>query len=276
MKKLHYLDNTQRELITALDEEENQTSADSETVAGESGESGESDSKWLRAYSGHAVLQDQNRFLKGTCFIMLALLLSTNFLWYRHSNILGEKQWIVIKNNGMEQTVQPATDFQMGPTDEEIKGRAWDVMRYMLAVNSKSIDKSYEEAKRLMTPQLQAEFETNFGPAWRQKLKNEGIYFKIVKVDPHLDPHQMSAKDLPPESKYKPTRFEVIITGDLEAYDEATNKRVDSRPFSYYLRMVPLQNRSVEFPSGILVDEMREYDVKHGDKSRLAEVLPAK
>ena len=56
-----------------------------------------------------------------------------------------------------------AEEFRTGPSDEEIRNRAWEVIKWILGAGSNNVDTSYNEARKMMTDDMQQEFDSVLG-----------------------------------------------------------------------------------------------------------------
>lgn len=204
-----------------------------------------------RAFSGRAEERHKVAVLQFVVLLLTAALVYSNYAWWKHADRLGEKQYVVFHDQGGRTTVAQASDFQTGPSDAEIQGRAWDVVRWVVGAGSANVDTAFAEAKKLMTPEMRADFERDM-ESRRQSLRELGIYQRIENGAAR----QMTESDLPPGSRARLTRYDVIVTGTLDAYRLDTNERLATGPFAYHVQLVPLDRRTVDNPSGLLVSHM--------------------
>ncbi len=209
-----------------------------------------------RAYSGRAELRHHNAFLKLLIFILLCLFVYREYSWRQHAGILAQQQWLVFHDNNGTTTVANASEFRTGPSDEEIRNRAWEVLRWILGAGSGNVDTAYAEAKALMTSEMQVEFEAALGSR-RGQLKDLRVYRKLenVRVEPLTERH------LPPGSRVRPTRYDILVTGTMDTYREGTQEKLATGTFAYHVHLVPLDRRTVDNPYGILVSEISEVNV---------------
>lgn len=206
-----------------------------------------------RAWGGRAELRHHNLVLKVVTFFLACLLVYQNYSWRQHADRLAETQWLVFHDRGGETVGTPAAEFRTGPSDEEIRNRAWEVIKWILGAGSNNVDTSYAEARKMMTPDMQQEFDNALGRR-RQQLKELHIHRRIenAQVRP------LAEEDLPPGSPIRPTRYDVIVTGTLDTYRTESNERLATGPFAYHVRLTPLDRRSTENPYGLLIAGLSE------------------
>lgn len=210
---------------------------------------------WGRAYSGTAQLQQNNLILTVVLFIGLSYGFWNSYQWRLLSTELGYKQWVVFHQKDGITTPKDARTFQTGAEDEEIKAMAWNMTRWIIAASSNNVEASYAEARQFMTSEMRSEFDKSFGEKL-DTLKQLGIYRKIENASVR----QMTEKDLAPGSSVRPTRYDVIVTGDLYTFREADKDQLAKGPFAYRLRLVPLSSRTISNPSALLVTSLEELD----------------
>ncbi len=204
-----------------------------------------------RAFSGRAEQRHQSVVLQFIILLLMAALIYSNYAWWKHADQISEKQYVVFHDQGGQTTVSSASEFQTGPSDAEIQGRAWDVVRWVAGAGSTNVDTAFAEAKKLMTPEMRAAFARDIDSR-RQSLKELGIYQRIENGAAR----QMQENDLPPGSQARPSRYDVIVTGTLDAYRLDSNERLATGPFAYHVQLVPMDKRTVDNPSGLLVSHM--------------------
>ncbi len=210
---------------------------------------------WGRAYSGTAMVQHNNLVLKVLICLILAHDFWNSYQWRLYSTELSNKQWVVFHEKEGFTTAKDARLFQTGADDEEIKAVAWNMVRLVIAAGSSNVESSYAEARQLMTPEMMLEFDNSFGQKVKD-LKELGIYRKIEGASVR----QMTEKDLPPGSPVKPTRYDVIVSGQLHTYRDNDKDELAQGPFAYRLRLVPLKTRTISNPNALLVNSLEEID----------------
>jgi hypothetical protein len=173
---------------------------------------------------------------------------------------LADGQWLVFHDRGGATSVATAEEFRTGPSDEEIRNRAWEVIKWILGAGSNNVDTSYGEARKMMTDDMQQEFDSVLGRR-RQQLKELHIHRRIenAQVRP------LTEKDLPPESRVHPSRYDVVVTGTLDTYRLDTNERLATGPFAYHIRLAPLERRTTENPYGLLIAGLSEINLQSKD-----------
>ncbi len=210
---------------------------------------------WGRAYSGIAMVQHNNLVLKVLICLILGHDFWNSYQWRLFSTELSNKQWVVFHEKEGLTTAKDARLFQTGADDEEINAMAWNVTRWIIAAGSSNVEASYAEARQFMTPEMVREFDQSFGEKVKA-LKELGIYRKIENGSVR----QMTEKDLPPGANVKPSRYDVIVSGDLVTYRENDKDQLAKGQFAYRLRLVPLNRRTITNPSALLVNSIEEID----------------
>ncbi len=220
-----------------------------------------------RAYSGRAELRYANLVL---CLLNLALLgalLYSNVLWYRHAATLGEQQWVVFHDAGGQTTARTAGEFRSGPSDEEIRGRAWDLVRWYLEAGTSNYGTAFAEARAMMTPQMQQEFD-QAAHARAAELQQLNIYRRLEEG--HVRP--LERGELPAGMRVEPSRYDVVVTGRLDTYRSdgqggaAGDGRISTGPVSVYVRVIPQAHRTQQNPTGLLVGAMIMLPPRGGEK----------
>jgi hypothetical protein len=213
-----------------------------------------------RAWGGRAELRYHNLVLKVVIFLLACLLVYQNYSWRRHADRLADGQWLVFHDRNGATSVTTAEEFRTGPSDEEIRNRAWEVIKWILGAGSNNVDTSYGEARKMMTDDMQQEFDSVLGRR-RQQLKELHIHRRIenAQVRP------LTEKDLPPESRVHPSRYDLVVTGTLDTYRLDTNERLATGPFAYRIRLAPLERRTTENPYGLLVAGLSEINLQAKD-----------
>ena len=89
-----------------------------------------------RAWGGRAELRHHNLLLKVVIFLLACLLIYQSYSWRRHSDSLADGQWLVFHDRGGATSVVTAEEFRTGPSDEEIRNRAWEVIKWILGSGS--------------------------------------------------------------------------------------------------------------------------------------------
>jgi hypothetical protein len=208
-----------------------------------------------RSFSGYAELRYHNAMLRFVILVLVVAFAYVNFLWFQHSNKLADQQWIVFHDVNGTTTPGAVAEFRTGPSDEEIRNRAWEVIRWILGAGSSNVDISFAEAKSLMTTEMATEFEAVMGNR-RATIKDLRIYKKLEggRVQP------LTEKMLPPGSRLRPTRYDIAVTGVADTYREGTQDKIATGPFAYHVSLVPLDRRTVENPYGLLVSGIQEID----------------
>lgn len=210
---------------------------------------------WGRAYSGTAMAQHNSLVLKVLICLILSYSFWNSYQWRLYSTELSNKQWVVFHEKQGITAAEDARLFQTGADVEEIKAMAWNVTRWIIGAGSSNVESSYGEARQFMTPEMVTEFDKTFGEKVKA-LKELGIYRKIENASVR----QMTDKDLPPGATVRPSRYDVIVSGDLVTYRENDKDQLAKGQFAYRLRLVPLDRRTISNPSALLVNSIEEID----------------
>lgn len=204
------------------------------------------------AFSGRAVERHHNLVLKVFMLLLIGYIFYQDHSWRAHADKLSEQQWVVFAtSNDGETRATSATEFRTGASDAEVRNRAWEISRWLIAAGSENADTAFAEARKMMTDEMRTDFDAELGTR-RQQLKELGIYRKIenAKVRP------MEEKDLPPGARQKITRYDVVVSGTLDTYRQQTGERIATGPFAYHIRLAPLDKRTTENPWALLVESM--------------------
>lgn len=186
-----------------------------------------------RAFSGRAEQHHKVVVLEVIILLLVVSLVYSNYAWWKHADRLTEKQYVVFHDQGGHTSVASASDFQTGPSDAEIQGRTWDVVRWVAGAGSTNVETAFAEAKKLMTSEMREDFEREMDSR-RQSLKELGIYQRIENGAVR----QMQESDLPPGSRAKISRYDVIVTGTLNAYRLDSRERLATGPFAYHVQQI--------------------------------------
>lgn len=208
---------------------------------------------WGRSYSGIGQLQHNNLFLKVVIFFILSYGFWNSYQWRLHSTEIGIKQWVVFEKNQGVTSPKDSRLYQTGADNEEIQAMAWNMVRWVIAASSSNVEASYTEARQFMTQEMLTEFDKSFGEKI-EALKQLGIYRKIENASVR----QMTEKDVPAGSTFRPSRYDVIVSGELYTYRESNKDLLAKGPFTYRLRLVPLNTRTIQNPSALLVNSLEE------------------
>ena len=211
-----------------------------------------------RVWGGRAELRYHNLSLKVLICILIAIIFATNFSWHRAMESALQKQFVVFHDQGQTgTTVGESTQFQTGPSDEEIKFRAFDTVRWIVGASSKNVDTAYGEAKRYMT----GDFKDLFDQAMesrKNEIRSASVYTTLDNVNVRqLKPEDIvNAKD---ETKDPLTKWDMLVTGTVNFFQDAGNgDKSKSVQFAYHVKMVPADKRTLDNPSGVLVKRISE------------------
>ena len=210
---------------------------------------------WGRGYSGTAELRHTNLFLKVMIFSLFGLICWQDYSWREHSDHLSEEQTIIFHDQGGLTTAKHASDFRTGPSEEEINAVGWNIVRWVVGAGSNDVDTAWREARRMMTSQMQADFDAVFGKR-RDMLASLNVYRKIENASVR----PMNEKDLPAGAHGNISRYDVVVSGRIDTYRSNSKDKLASGAFSYRVQLVPLENRSLENPSGLLVASLGQIE----------------
>lgn len=228
-----------------------------------------------RAFAGNAVLRHTNAV---QWIIILGLIVTQVYReikWFNYAAQLSEKQFVVFHDVNGETTMHTAAEFRSGASDHQIKNVAWQAVRWYWEAGSKNYETAFAEARALMTPDMQEQFDQAAG-ARIDELEKLSIYRKIegARVRP------LEASDLPAGARVDLTRYDVVVEGRLDTY-RANNKGelISTGPISVYVHLVPLEQPTDQFPAGLQVAGLMMLDAKttakEGAESRPAAALPS-
>lgn len=229
------------------------------------------------AFSGRAYARHSIAIL---VLIILALLGTIFFLLFNQYLIVSElnkKNFAVFREKGDGSIeVSPISAYQTTPDEVTVRSLAWNVVRLYKSAGSGNADVVYDEAKRLMTPDMRQAFQviidTEKSALSTLAANGQGVYRVIDKVE--VKP--LEKEDYPPGSKVEITQYDVVVNGTAR-FLTMEGKQPVGQPenFSIRIRAVPLKGRSEANPWGLLVSQM---DILDANKSlrRLKEVQAEK
>jgi hypothetical protein len=207
-----------------------------------------------RAYSGRAAWLQNSLVLQSVIFLLLIVVIWQAYEGQKALTEVANRGYVVFHDQCGKTVVGTVADYQTGASDEEIKGTAWDVVRLIVGAGSEDVKKSFEEARLRMTSEMQIEFNASLGQ-YEQIIKQQNIYNKIENGQVR----QLEPTDLPPGSQIKPTRYDVIVTGIVQTYDNASRTKISEKAISFLVSTVPLKRRTIQNRSGLLVKGLKEF-----------------
>jgi hypothetical protein len=207
-----------------------------------------------RAYSGRAAWLQNSLALQSIILLLFVTLIWQIYEGQKALSALANRGYVVFHDQCGKTLVGAVADYQTGASDEEIKGTAWDVVRLIVGAGSEDVKKSFEEARLRMTPEMGIEFNASLGQ-YEQIIKKQNIYMKIENGQVK----QLEPNDLPSGSRIKPTRYDVVVSGEVQTYDVSTRGQISRKPFSFLVSTVPLRRRTIQNPSGLLVKALKEF-----------------
>jgi hypothetical protein len=174
----------------------------------------------------------------------------SQFAWWKYSQKLLDKRWVVFYHHDGKTTVHDASEFQMGPLDKELDGRAWDIVRWIPGADSFTVNAYYAEARKFMTNKMRQDFDATLNTEEaRKELRDLQVYRRIENAEVR----QVTPKDLPAGSKKELDRYDRIVTGRLDTYRTRSNELIMSSRFAYHVRIVPAQDRTIENSTATMV-----------------------
>lgn len=207
------------------------------------------------AYSGLGQLKHKVRILQVGILLMFSFGFWNDYSWREHANRIADKQWVVFDVKHGEATPTDALNYQTGPSTEEILAKALKIVKLIKGAGTNNADTYYKEARELMTPQMRLQFDDEFRK--REKaLKELGIYRQLENVT--VKP--LSEIEVP--KGYKPSRYEVYVAGTLDTYRQDSKEKLTSGPFAFRVKLVPLDRRTIQNPSALLVESLYELEGK--------------
>lgn len=207
------------------------------------------------AYSGLGQLKHKVRILQVFILLLFAFGFWNDYSWREHANRIADKQWVVFDVKRGEATPTDALNYQTGPSTEEILAKALKIVKLIKGAGTNNADTYYNEARELMTQQMRLQFDDEFRK--REKaLKELGIYRQLENVT--VKP--LSEIEVP--KGYKPSRYEVYVAGTLDTYRQDSKEKLTSGPFAFRVKLVPLDRRTIQNPSALLVESLYELDSK--------------
>lgn len=219
----------------------------------------------MRAYSGRAELRHHNVVLKLIIIALVIALIYNNHSWSKAAGELANKQWVVFHDTGMETIPRLASEYRTGPSDAEIKHKAWDFLRWVATISSNNVDTAFAEVKPMMTKEMATQFEKAMGPK-KEEIRQLGAY-KIIRDATVRRASEMKPEELPP-GLVDPGPMQVLIYGTLDTYRMQTNELIATGPFVYLIDLVPTPTRTIENPYGLLVASINKFDPPSAPKPK--------
>jgi hypothetical protein len=211
-----------------------------------------------RAFSGNAVLRHTNAV---QWIVILALVVAQVYReikWFNYAAQLSEKQFVVFHDVNGETTMHTAAEFRSGASDHQINNVAWNVVRWYWEAGTKNYATAFAEARALMTPDMQEQFDQT-SSSRIDELEKLSIYRKIENA--HVRP--LEERDLPAGAHVDITRYDVVIEGRLDTYrDNSKGELISSGPIAVYVHLIPLPQPTDQFPAGLQVAGMAMLDSK--------------
>lgn len=183
---------------------------------------------------------------------------------YRDGQIMKElavQQYLVYEVDRRGQvTIHSAEEYQVGPLQVEIEGRAIDAVRWIVKADSTDVETARAEAVRMMTDEMAREFENKKGDNWVDKIKKLNIYrkFDFISARP------LKAEDLPAgeRGKTKITKYDVVVFGKVNTYRRGSGDWLDENNFAIHVTLQPQESRTKDNMSALKIDLMGDLDPK--------------
>lgn len=221
-------------------------------------------SEWVdrRGFSGNATLRWVVRGLIITNLFSVVALVFVIKKFYDYALQTWEQPAIVFRVTPDGNTTKHSiSEFRDGPFPEEVRGRAWDLARFYLGAGTRDYATKFAEARRMMSPDLQEEFDRSKNERIAE-LTATPIYRKIEggKV------RKLEEGDLPAElqGKVKINEYDYVVAGRLDTYREGETEAepVIRKEFALWVRQKPLGTRTEENMQGLEVTGMMLLDAK--------------
>ena len=197
-------------------------------------------------------------------FVAVAMLGLTLIVIYRDGRImheLSQQQYTVFEVDRQGRVSAHAADeYQVGPLQVEIEGRAQDAVKWIVKADSTNVDTAREEAKKLMTEDMAREFDAQRGDAWAEKIKKLNIY----RIIDELHSRPLTGEDLPPEkrNKFRITKYDTVVYGKVSTYRRGKSEWLDESWFAYHVALQPQEARTKENMSAVLVNMMADLNIE--------------
>ena len=197
-------------------------------------------------------------------FVAIGLLGVLVFMVYRDGRVmsdLAQQQYLVFEVDQKGSVrMRDASEYQVGPLQVEVEGRAIDNMRWIVGAGSKNIDTAFAEAKRGMTDEMQRQFESERGEDFVEKTKKLNIY-RIVS---EIDARALKPEDLPVAERQKTriSKYDVVVYGVVNTYRSGSNEWLDESRFALRVTMQPQESRTKENMSALKIDNIADLDAK--------------
>lgn len=210
------------------------------------------------AFSGRAYARHSISVLVLFCLIQLGVIFFLIFNQYLVTAELNKKNFAVFRescNGSIE--VTPINSYQTTPDDITVRSLAWNVVRLIKSAGSGNADVVFDEAGRLMTPDMRQAFtvisDTEKANLSRAAVNGVGVYRILEKVQVKI----LEKEDLPPGAKAEITQYDVVVNGTARILSMASKQEImPAEEFSIRIRAVPLQARTESNPWGLLVASM--------------------
>lgn len=244
----------------------------------------------LRAYSGRAYAKQAISVLMFIIILQLITIICLLVIYYLTVIELNKKSFVVFreKSDGTID-IKPISYYQTEPDAFTAKSLAWNVIRYIKTAGTDNADVMFTEASRLMTPSLKENFKSfieneKFQLSQLNK-QNIGIYRVLENVTVKM----LEKEDLPPNSQFEPSPYDVVVSGTVRIFfKNNNNEAAPAENFHYHVSMTPLEGRTEANPWGLLVSsiqpiepekslkrlkEIEEEKAKSNDKTLIEKVL---
>lgn len=196
-------------------------------------------------------------------FTAVAMFAVIVFVVYRDNQLmkdLANQQYMVyeVDRRGAV-TVHPAEEYQLGPLQVEIESMATSAVRWITQAGSSDVETARTEAVKLMTEDMARDFESSRGEEWVEKIKKLNIYRKG-----EIFSRPLKAEDLPAEerNKIRITKYDIVVYGKVQTYRRGSGDLLDESNFATLVTLIPLEARTKENTSALLVHMMRDLDPK--------------
>lgn len=209
---------------------------------------------WGRAYSGFAKLRQSNAFLETVIIGLFIVLLWNDYNWRTFTEILSEKQWMIIHDKCGDLEIKDAIAFQTGASEVQIRRLAWDMVKWIRASGTETVEAAHKDAQKFMTERMRQETVNDLAQR-RNTLKTLNVFFSIDDASVR----QIKQDELPIEAQkagIRAGRYDVLVEGTLNTFRQGTNEQLSTGPIAYWVHLVPTPRPTMENPNALLVDTM--------------------
>lgn len=215
----------------------------------------------LYAHSGRAYARHTIAVLILIILLLLAVILFLVYSNYLTTLELNRKNFAVFteKCDGSIDTGKVA-QFQTSPDAKTVRSLAWNVIRYIKSAGTGNSAVVFDEAGRLMTPDMKQAFSiiADTEQANLKRIASSGQ--SVYRVIDSANVKPLEKEDLPPGSKTSITQYDAVVQGVSRVLVSDTRQELAREEFMILVRTVPLSARTEANPWGLLVSSMEILD----------------